>query len=90
MLPPKPERGQGRPRELSLRFEPFRSDVALFKEDLSAGQYKKTWLAQAELAVKDRAAGKFDKWKLAETEEWWGQKMEPGAPRGLAGKRPKD
>jgi hypothetical protein len=64
-----------RPKELSLGFEPFRSDVSAYKRDLANGQYGKAWLSQAEQAVKDRAAGKFDAWKAEETEEWWGQKM---------------
>jgi hypothetical protein len=67
--------GVQRPKELSLGFEPFRSDVSAFKTDLGNGQYGKAWLAQAEQAVVDRAEGKFDAWKEEETEAWWGQKM---------------
>ncbi|OAG01599.1 uncharacterized protein CC84DRAFT_203345 [Paraphaeosphaeria sporulosa] len=62
-----------RPREVSLNFNLFRTDVAKFKEDLSNGHLGKTWQASAEQAIKDRAAGAFDDWKEQEAELWWGQ-----------------
>jgi hypothetical protein len=63
-----------RPRELTVNFNIFRTDVAKFKEDLGNGYLGKTWRASAEEAVKDRAAGAFDAWKDEEAERWWGQK----------------
>lgn len=63
-----------RPRELTVNFNIFRTDVAKFKEDLGNGYLGKTWQASAEEAVKDRAAGVFDDWKEEEAERWWGQK----------------
>ncbi|KAF2443565.1 hypothetical protein P171DRAFT_389880 [Karstenula rhodostoma CBS 690.94] len=62
-----------RPREVSLNFDLFRTDVAKFKEDLVNGHLGKTWQASAEQAIKDRAAGAFDNWKEREAELWWGQ-----------------
>ncbi|KAF9732074.1 hypothetical protein PMIN06_002678 [Paraphaeosphaeria minitans] len=62
-----------RPREVSLNFNLFRTDVAKFKEDLANGHLGKTWQTSAEQAIKDRAAGAFDEWKEREAELWWGQ-----------------
>ncbi|KAJ4348601.1 uncharacterized protein N0V89_009979 [Didymosphaeria variabile] len=62
-----------RPREVSLNFNLFRTDVAKFKEDLENGHLAKTWQASAEQAIKARAAGAFDDWKESEAELWWGQ-----------------
>jgi hypothetical protein len=63
-----------RPRELTVNFNIFRTDVAKFKDDLSNGWLGKTWQASAEEAVRNRAAGVFDEWKDEEAERWWGQK----------------
>jgi hypothetical protein len=62
-----------RPREVSLNFDLFRTDVAKFKEDLENGHLGKTWQTSAEQAMKDRSAGSFDDWKEREAELWWGQ-----------------
>ncbi|KAL1602476.1 hypothetical protein SLS60_005892 [Paraconiothyrium brasiliense] len=62
-----------RPKEVSLNFDLFRTDVAKFKEDLGNGHLSKTWQASAELAIKARVAGAFDDWKESEAEKWWGQ-----------------
>lgn len=62
-----------RPKEVSLNFDLFRTDVAKFKEDLQNGHLSKTWQVAAEQAVARRAAGAFDDWKEREAELWWGQ-----------------
>ena len=62
-----------RPRELKLNSTIFRTDVAKFQTDLTSGHLAKTWLAGADQAVRDRAAGAFDAWKRGEAESWWGQ-----------------
>ncbi|KAJ4289590.1 hypothetical protein N0V90_010919 [Kalmusia sp. IMI 367209] len=61
------------PREVTLNFNLFRTDVAKFKEDLVNGHLAKTWQLSAEQAVIDRAAGAFDDWKDEQAEAWWGQ-----------------
>ena len=43
--------------------------------DLECGRYDPEWLSQADEAMKQRAEGKFDKWKEKEFEELWGQKQ---------------
>ncbi|KAF2710984.1 hypothetical protein K504DRAFT_466008 [Pleomassaria siparia CBS 279.74] len=63
-----------RPKELQINFDIFRTDVAKFKDDLTAGHLAKTWLLSAAQAVRDRAEGRFDSWKAEEAERWWGQK----------------
>lgn len=61
------------PREVTLNFNLFRTDVAKFKEDLGNGHLSKTWQASAETAVMKRAQGVYDDWKDEQTEYWWGQ-----------------
>ncbi|CAI6333636.1 unnamed protein product [Periconia digitata] len=63
-----------RPEILGSCSDMFRTDVAKFQEELEAGQLTKTWQASATQAILDRAEGKFDVWKAAEAELWWGQK----------------
>lgn len=65
---------KARPREFGPNFVHFRTDVAKFLEDLTNGHLAKGWQASAEQAVLERAAGRFDAWKAAEAEAWWGQK----------------
>lgn len=43
--------------------------------DLECGRYDPEWLSQADEAMKERADGKFDKWKEKEFEQFWGQKQ---------------
>lgn len=62
-----------RPKELSAG-EIFRTDVAKFQTDLYNGHLAKGWQNTAQEAMIHRAEGKFDAWKEAETEAWWGQK----------------
>ncbi|RDW83873.1 uncharacterized protein DSM5745_04199 [Aspergillus mulundensis] len=46
-----------------------------FQLDLECGRYDPQWVREAEEAVRERAAGKFDKFKEQEFEEFWGQKQ---------------
>lgn len=63
-----------RPQAFSISNDCFRTDVARLQEDLKNGHLGKTWQAAAEQAVIERAAGKYDAWKVEEAESWWGQK----------------
>ncbi|KAH8431367.1 uncharacterized protein LDX57_009025 [Aspergillus melleus] len=53
----------------------WRDGVRQFQLDLESGRYDPEWLRQAEQASAQRAAGKFDKFKEREYEEFWGQKQ---------------
>ncbi|PLB49416.1 hypothetical protein P170DRAFT_464844 [Aspergillus steynii IBT 23096] len=53
----------------------WRDGVRQFQVDLESGRYDPEWLRQAEEASAQRAAGKFDKFKEREYEEFWGQKQ---------------
>ena len=55
-----------------------------YQEDLEAGRYEPEWLAEAGQAMEERAAGKFDKYKEDQFEEFWGQKQKIDL-RALAG-----
>ncbi|EER29979.1 hypothetical protein CPC735_012970 [Coccidioides posadasii C735 delta SOWgp] len=59
-----------------LRYSiPWRDAVRQFQDDLQNGRYDPEWQRQAHEAVEERAAGKFDKWKEEQFEEFWGQKQ---------------
>ena len=49
----------------------------MLQEDLAAGRLEPEWQRQAHEAMKERAEGKFDKFKEREFEEHWGQKQKP-------------
>ena len=53
----------------------WRRHIREFQEDLGAGRYEPEWLKEATLAMEERAAGKFDKFKEDEFEAFWGQKQ---------------
>lgn len=53
----------------------WRDGIRHFQLDLQSGRYDPQWTREAEQAVRDRAAGKFDKFKEQEFEEFWGQKQ---------------
>ncbi|KAL3458687.1 Asx homology domain-containing protein [Aspergillus heterothallicus] len=55
--------------------EHWRDAIRHFQLDLQNGRYDPQWLHEAEEAVQQRAAGKFDKFKEEEFEEFWGQKQ---------------
>ncbi|PLN83532.1 Asx homology domain-domain-containing protein [Aspergillus taichungensis] len=53
----------------------WRDGIRQFQSDLEDGRYDPAWIRQAEAAVEERAAGKFDKFKEEEFEQFWGQKQ---------------
>ncbi|KAL4753571.1 Asx homology domain-containing protein [Aspergillus terricola var. indicus] len=53
----------------------WREAIRHFQLDLQNGRYDPQWVREAEEAVAQRAAGKFDKFKEQEFEEFWGQKQ---------------
>ena len=53
----------------------WRDGIRQFQADLEDGRYDPAWIRQAEAAVEERAAGKFDKFKEEEFEQFWGQKQ---------------
>ncbi|KAL4779992.1 Asx homology domain-containing protein [Aspergillus varians] len=53
----------------------WRDTIRHFQLDLQNGRYDPQWIREAEEAVRQRAAGKFDKFKEQEFEEFWGQKQ---------------
>lgn len=53
----------------------WRDGIRNFQLDLQNGRYDPAWIREAEEAVQQRAAGKFDKFKEQEFEEFWGQKQ---------------
>ncbi|KAL3471796.1 Asx homology domain-containing protein [Aspergillus californicus] len=53
----------------------WRSGIRDFQLDLQNGHYDPQWQREAEEAAKQRAAGKFDKFKEEEFEQFWGQKQ---------------
>ncbi|KAL2815980.1 Asx homology domain-containing protein [Aspergillus granulosus] len=55
--------------------EHWRDAIRHFQLDLQTGRYDPQWVREAEEAVQQRAAGKFDKFKEQEFEEFWGQKQ---------------
>lgn len=58
-----------------LRYDnDWRHGVRQWQADLGAGHLEPTWQREAELAMAERANGKFDKFKEEEFEEFWGQK----------------
>ena len=67
----------GKPSFEFLKYDMnWQSDLRCFKENLEDGRYEQEWLEEAHQAMKDRADGKFDAWKLEQYEEFWGQKAE--------------
>ncbi|KAL4939566.1 Asx homology domain-containing protein [Aspergillus oleicola] len=59
-----------------LRYSNFwRDGIRNFQLDLQNGRHDPQWMREAEEAVQQRAAGKFDKFKELEFEEFWGQKQ---------------
>jgi hypothetical protein len=67
-IPPLPE-------EFVRYSNNWRDAVRQFQIDLQNGRYDPEWQLQAHQAMKERAAGKFDKFKEEQYEEFWGQKQ---------------
>ncbi|WEW61515.1 hypothetical protein PRK78_007005 [Emydomyces testavorans] len=63
------------PYEFLRYSNPWRDAVRQYQIDLANGRYDPEWQRQAHQAVEERAAGKFDKWKEEQFEEFWGQKQ---------------
>ncbi|KAL4999106.1 Asx homology domain-containing protein [Aspergillus recurvatus] len=53
----------------------WREAIRHFQIDLQNGRYEPEWVREAEEAFAQRAAGKYDKFKEQEFEEFWGQKQ---------------
>lgn len=53
----------------------WRDGIRQYQLDLQNGRYDPEWIQQAEEARKQRAEGKFDKFKAEEFEQFWGQKQ---------------
>ncbi|PYH48184.1 uncharacterized protein BP01DRAFT_354026 [Aspergillus saccharolyticus JOP 1030-1] len=74
--PDDPEAKIPPPPDSFLRYSNnWRDGIRQFQVDLQQGRYEPEWQRQAELASKERAAGKFDRFKEEEFEEFWGQKQ---------------
>ena len=66
--------------ESFLRFSNhWRNGVRQFQEDLGNGYYDPEWQQQAEKASRERANGRFDRFKEEEFEQFWGQKQRVNA-----------
>ena len=62
--------------ERFLRYDnDWRNGLRQYQNDLEQGRYDPEWLRQAAEAMEERAAGKFDKYKDDQYEEFWGQKQ---------------
>lgn len=53
----------------------WRHGICQWQTDLEAGRLDPEWQQEAAIAMEERAAGKFDKFKEEEFEEFWGQKQ---------------
>ncbi|PYH94246.1 hypothetical protein BO71DRAFT_450186 [Aspergillus ellipticus CBS 707.79] len=53
----------------------WRDGIRQFQLDLQNGRYDPLWQRDAHRAMEERAAGKFDKFKEEEFEQFWGQKQ---------------
>ncbi|KAL2828210.1 Asx homology domain-containing protein [Aspergillus cavernicola] len=53
----------------------WRDGIRNFQLDLQNGRHDPQWQREAEEAMQQRAAGKFDKFKEGEFEQFWGQKQ---------------
>ncbi|GKZ68401.1 hypothetical protein AnigIFM50267_003081 [Aspergillus niger] len=53
----------------------WREGIRQFQAELENGYHDPEWLRQAKLAMEERAAGRFDRFKEEEFEEFWGQKQ---------------
>lgn len=68
-----------------LRYDnDWRHGIRQWQADLEAGHLDPKWQREAALAMEERAAGNFDKFKEEEFEEFWGQKQKMHS-RMLAG-----
>ncbi|GAT29652.1 hypothetical protein RIB2604_03001850 [Aspergillus luchuensis] len=63
------------PQEFLRYSNNWREGIRQFQVELQNGFHDPEWLRQAELAMEERAAGAFDRFKEEEFEEFWGQKQ---------------
>ncbi|PYH38376.1 uncharacterized protein BO87DRAFT_412972 [Aspergillus neoniger CBS 115656] len=63
------------PQEFLRYSNNWREGIRQFQVELQDGFHDPEWLRQAELAMEERAAGAFDRFKEEEFEEFWGQKQ---------------
>ena len=55
-------------------YKPYiEEELRRWQEDLKDGREGKKWREEAMQAGRDRVQGKFDEWKEAEREEYWGK-----------------
>ncbi|PYI10763.1 hypothetical protein BO78DRAFT_393738 [Aspergillus sclerotiicarbonarius CBS 121057] len=75
-LPDDPQAKIPPPPQSFLRYSnEWRDGIRHFQLDLEDGHYDPAWQRQANQAMQERAAGKFDKFKEEEFEQFWGQKQ---------------
>ena len=61
-------------------YKPYiEEELRRWQEDLKDGREVKKWRDEAMQAGRDRVEGKFDQWKEAEREEYWGKAAASGA-----------
>ena len=77
LLPPQVvlDENEAIPQEFLKYDSDWRNAIRQFKVDLQAGRYEAEWQQAAAEAMEERAAGKFDKFKEQEFEQFWGQKQ---------------
>ncbi|MCJ1238429.1 hypothetical protein MMC14_006418 [Varicellaria rhodocarpa] len=77
LLPPQValDENEAIPQEFLKYDSDWRNAIRQFKIDLQAGRYEAEWQEAAAKAMEERAAGKFDKFKEQEFEQFWGQKQ---------------
>jgi hypothetical protein len=83
LLPPPQE---GEPEHnpdvhpLKSMYKPYiEEELRRWQEDLKDEREGKKWREEAMQAGRDRVQGKFDEWKEAEREEYWGKGTASGA-----------
>jgi len=75
---PYAEDGYSIPMEWFKYDAEWRRHIREYQEDLGAGRYEPKWQEEAFDAMQRRARGEFDKFKLDQFEEFWGQKQKLG------------
>ena len=64
---------------LNTRYkQSIKEEIQRYQEDLKAGWETKAWREEAMQAGKDGSDGKFDEWKRAQREEYWGADGDDG------------
>jgi len=64
---------------LKTRYKPYLEEaLRVWQDDLKNGKETKKWREEALQAGRDRIVGRFDEWKEAQREEYWGKGDEEG------------